>query len=56
MTGDYLAYVLELVEFFDNAIFIMPSKLSIHLLELVEFFDNAIFILLSLEFKFGWSL
>ncbi len=35
--------MLELVEFFDNAIFIIRFNRSCGMLELVEFFDNAIF-------------
>ena len=35
--------MLELVEFFDNAIFKSNSVATNILLELVEFFDNAIF-------------
>ena len=33
---------LELVEFFDNAIFVLPKTTRPDGLELVEFFDNAI--------------
>ena len=36
--------MLELVEFFDNAIFQLINSSFQPVLELVEFFDNAIFI------------
>ena len=36
---------LELVEFFDNAIFNWASEWILYVLELVEFFDNAIFLI-----------
>ena len=35
---------LELVEFFDNAIFLIEAFARYRMLELVEFFDNAIFL------------
>ena len=37
-----IAQGLELVEFFDNAIFVIYFHIVPDLLELVEFFDNAI--------------
>ena len=42
--------VLELVEFFDNAIFLRNRIACFSSLELVEFFDNAI---LAFNFKSG---
>ena len=37
-------FMLELVEFFDNAIFNVVIISKHYTLELVEFFDNAIFV------------